>query len=86
MQSIFWLVAAWASVVGLFASMFEGNPNFSVLRSMLWDSTTIIKLERQHEVSTSIPINVGNFCDWEKGSRLEVVGVSPIINGPVVLK
>ena len=72
--------------MGLFTPMFEGDPNYAVLRSMLWDSATTIRLERQHEISTSIPLNVRNFCDWETGSRLEVVGVSPIIDGPLVLK
>ena len=86
MQSSFWLVAVGVSVMGLFTPMFEGDTNSTVFRSMFWNSATIIKLEGHHEVSTSIPIDIENFCGWKTGSRLEVVGASPIIDGPLVLE
>ena len=86
MQSRFWLVTAGAMVVGLLTPMFEGDSNSAVFRSMFWNLAAIIKLERHHEVPTSIRINIENFCGWKTGSRLEMVCGSPIIDGPLVLK
>ena len=86
MQGRFWLVAPGASVMGLFAPVFEGNANSTVLRGVFRDSATVVKLEGHHEISASIPINVGDLRNWKGGSRLEVVCVCPVIDGSLVLK
>ena len=86
MQGRFWLVAPGASVMGLFTPVFEGNANSTVLGGVFWDSATVVKLEGHHEISTSIPINIGDFRNWETGSSLEVMCACPVIDGLLVLQ